>query len=557
MKAVIYARVSTEQQDTERQQIELTKLANKEGYTEIKFFEDKITGASDAKSRTGFEDMLAYIEANDINQIYCWELSRLGRSMWNVYQIIQEFRAKKINIHILKENLNTGISDANTDFQLNMLSSVAQYERDTIKKRTISGMQNSIRKGGSGTNPIKQFGYIKKDGKLIVDDDEAATIRDICNKYLNENWSAEQIANYLNNAGIETKMKKCGIINKSKPSKLLWKDATVIHLLHKKLLTGYRVFGKVEYQDEALRIIDNATYDAIQAKIILRNKNLANATKYENIFKGVLICGNCGSPMVMHKGRSKTMNHYKCYNKFKNNSEKGECNSAMIDIDLLVNKVYNVTKNFKVDSKDIVAKIAELENQIAHNITSINQIQADLDSINIKEDKLAGLYINGQIKLNIYENQLKTINEEIVINQNKKVKLDLSNIKLQEEITELSNKKIVDLSNPLIFKSNIKNLVESIEVHTLTQEDLNNYQNREGFTDTIKKFTSNVAAEVRRMNKTEEVVFKDLIDMWKTGINSKNKVYEVKIKMFDNKTTYNPIFNNKKLDEYLVTVEEL
>ena len=89
MNTIIYARVSTENQDNTRQVTELKDTASKEGFKIKKVFEDKITGATTAKSRTEFKMMLDYIHTNNINQIFCWELSRLGRSMVDIYNNIQ------------------------------------------------------------------------------------------------------------------------------------------------------------------------------------------------------------------------------------------------------------------------------------------------------------------------------------------------------------------------------------------------------------------------------------------------------------------------------------
>lgn len=556
MKAVIYARVSTEQQDTERQVKELQKVAESEGYTVAKFFEDKVSGATKAKNRKQFDLMLSYIEENNINQIYCWELSRLGRSMIDNYTIIQELRAKGINIFIYKSNINTNKNDKNSELQLNLLSSIAEYERKSITERTKSGTYNSIKKGGVGGGSIKQYGYKKENGKLVIDEDEKAVILDMVDKYFVNDWSVLQIANYLNNLGVKTRIKKLvesETINYNRPAKMLWTDGSVARLFHKKLLTGYRVYGEVVQQDENLRILSDETFEALQLKMAGKRKDNANAQKFENIFRGILRCGNCGSAMIIHKGTSGLMHHYKCHNKF---ALKGECSSAMIDIDLLNNKVYNVTKQFKVDSKDIAERINYIQSLINANDALKKQCESDLKSLKVKESKLVDLFSNDQISIEIYSAKRNDIIEETKLLNEKLIKLDLQNSKYQAEVSELLTNKEIDLENPILFKSNIKNLVESIEVITLNENDLANIPVRDNFRAIISSFTTNVKNDTRRMNESEKYLFTDLSKAMSTKINNKNKVYEVIIKMIDNKTTYNPIFNNeKKQSEYVITID--
>ncbi|MCW0484676.1 recombinase family protein [Gaoshiqia sediminis] len=528
MKAVIYARVSTEEQDTARQHAELLELAKKEGYTVESSFEDKITGASKAETRKGFEKMLKFITAENIKQVYCWELSRLGRSMINIYQVIREFRESNINICIKKENINTLSNDKNTQLQLNLLASIAEYERETIKERTISGTYNSIRNGGAGGGSIKQYGYKKVNGKLVIDTEEANVIKDICNKYLCEDWSVKQIADYLNVTGIKTRYKKlidAEIINYKVPSPLLWTEGSIARLLHKQLLTGNRKYGKVQLKDESLRILDDSTFEAIQLKMMEKRKTKANAQKYQNIFKNVLYCANCGSPMIMHKGKSSSLNnHYKCFQRF---VKKSDCTSSMINIDLLNNAVYDRVKEFIVESNSVNEKIKKLETQIEINNNSISQIRVKLDDLSKKEERLVDLYIAGKIALNIYENRLKQIQEDNVDNQKQIVKSESLNSKLSKEIIELRSKKNVDLKNPNIFKSNINSLVEKIELKTMDDFDISEYN----------RILNNYGDKIERVNKRE---------IW----------YHLNIKMFDNRTNYVKMFSNhtNNFDD-LITVD--
>jgi site-specific DNA recombinase len=520
MKAVIYARVSTDDQDTERQVYELMEFAKKEGYDDVRFFGENITGKKDAKTRKEFDAMLDYIKENNINQIYSWELSRLGRTVRDISANVHFFRTEGINLYIKKENINTRNNDANTQFQLNILASMAEFELETIKSRTISGTYNSIRKGGAGGGSIKQFGYKKVAGKLLVDNDEAAVILDICDRYLNGNWSVKQIADYLNDLGIHTRYKKLideGIITYKLASDLLWTDGSVARLLHKRLLTGYRKYGKVELQDEKLRIISNEIFEALQVKMELKRTSKANSQKYEHILRGTLRCEHCGSSLVMSKGKSGLQNHYQCYRRF--TLKDKSCKASMINIDLLNNLVYRKSKDFEVTSADVEKRINEFKSAIYKNTISTNQLNVELNAIEKQESNLVDLYIKELVKLPAYEAKLKSLNDRTTEIRNAISEFAALNISLNNQIKALESKKLVDLSNPEIFKANIKELIESITVGTLNDEDLIELNSK--LSDLYEK--------------TDNYIIRH---------KGREKIYRVVIRMFDHNTIYECITKN-------------
>lgn len=517
MKAVIYARVSTDDQDTERQVYELIEFGKKEGYDDVRFFAENITGKKDANYRKSFAEMMDYIEENNIKQIYSWELNRLGRTVRDISANVHFFRNQGINLYIKKENINTRNNDANTQFQLNILASMAEFELETIKARTLSGTYYSIRKGGTGGGAIKQYGYKKENGKLVIDVEEAAVIVDICDKYLHKDWSVKQIADYLNEIGIETRYRKLinsGEITYKVASDLVWTDGSVARLLHKRLLTGFRTYGKVELQDEALRIISNETFDSIQIKMDEKRKSKANSQKYEHILRGTLICGNCGSSMIMQKSKSGLQNHYQCFKRFTKKDKS--CNSAMINIDLLNNLVYKKVKDFKVASKDIEAKIKELNSKILKNNISIKQITKELQGISKAEENLVDLYIKELIKITIYQERLKDlqVRESEAIKKQKDI--EALNLSIQEQIKVFESKKIVDLTNPEVFKSNARELIESIEVKNLKAVDMAELKD---------EFSQHLG---------EEVDFSS----YKIEHKGRERIYLVNIRMYDNRTVY-------------------
>lgn len=152
MKTVIFARVSTNVQEYDRQIYELTTLAKSNGWSVEAVFAEKISGAKSNKERTELLNMVSYVEANHINKVLVTELSRLGRDTLQVLEVIQMLNEKGISLYIQNYNIETltkdGKVNAISQFLITILAEVARMERKTIRERVESGYRNYRANGG-------------------------------------------------------------------------------------------------------------------------------------------------------------------------------------------------------------------------------------------------------------------------------------------------------------------------------------------------------------------------------------------------------------------------
>lgn len=152
MKTVIFARVSTNVQEYDRQIYELTTLAKSNGWSVEAVFAEKISGAKSNKERTELLNMVSYVEANHINKVLVTELSRLGRDTLQVLEVIQMLNEKGISLYIQNYNIETltkdGKVNAMSQFRITILAEVARMERKTIRERVESGYRNYRANGG-------------------------------------------------------------------------------------------------------------------------------------------------------------------------------------------------------------------------------------------------------------------------------------------------------------------------------------------------------------------------------------------------------------------------
>ena len=97
-KAVIYARVSSigERQDTERQVHDLRSYATGAGLDVVRVFEEKASGAK--VDRPVLEECLEFLKGGGAQQLLVSELSRLGRSLRQVLEVVEDLTAAGVNI---------------------------------------------------------------------------------------------------------------------------------------------------------------------------------------------------------------------------------------------------------------------------------------------------------------------------------------------------------------------------------------------------------------------------------------------------------------------------
>lgn len=136
-----YARVSTADQNLDRQKDALTK------YGIDKLFCEKMSGTK--KNRPELDLMLGTIQEGDT--IVIESLSRLGRSVRNLSELIDVLNEKGVRLVSLKETIDTTSSTGRLLFTI--LSSLAQFERDVLVERTREGLNAARARGRCGGRP--------------------------------------------------------------------------------------------------------------------------------------------------------------------------------------------------------------------------------------------------------------------------------------------------------------------------------------------------------------------------------------------------------------------
>jgi DNA invertase Pin-like site-specific DNA recombinase len=137
VKNVGYVRVSSLDQNEERQ----IQLFKEKAISLDKLFLEKLSG-KDIK-RPVLQEMLQYLREGDT--LYVESFSRLTRSLKDLYDLLDFFEKKKINLISLKENFD--FTTSNGKFMLSIFGAVSQLERDLLKERQMEGIRLAKSKG--------------------------------------------------------------------------------------------------------------------------------------------------------------------------------------------------------------------------------------------------------------------------------------------------------------------------------------------------------------------------------------------------------------------------
>lgn len=163
MKTIAYLRVSTDKQSLDNQKLTIMDYAHKQGITIDDFVRIQVSSRKSIKKRK-IDELLEQLNAGDM--LIVSELSRLGRSLGQVIQIVDELIRKENKFIAVKENIAlNGKQDIQTKVMIAMFGLFAEIERDLISERTKQGLAAAKAKGKLLGRPKGSLGKSKLDGK--------------------------------------------------------------------------------------------------------------------------------------------------------------------------------------------------------------------------------------------------------------------------------------------------------------------------------------------------------------------------------------------------------
>jgi DNA invertase Pin-like site-specific DNA recombinase len=163
VKAIAYLRVSTATQDCNNQRLAILDYAHRNRITIDEFVSIQVSSRKNTMQR-GILELLKMLESEDI--LLVSELSRLGRSVGQIIQMVDHLIKNRIRFVAIKESIDlSGKQDIQTKVMITMFSLFAEIERDLISERTKEGIAAARAKGKTIGRPKGSLGKSKLDGK--------------------------------------------------------------------------------------------------------------------------------------------------------------------------------------------------------------------------------------------------------------------------------------------------------------------------------------------------------------------------------------------------------
>lgn len=477
MKCAIYIRVSTnkEEQKTsiQNQKDLFLSYVTERGWDIYDIYIDIESGTKD--NRTNFQKMMSDAKNRKFDVILAKELSRLARNSKLSHDIKFIAENNNINLITLDNAINTVDNPTAGNFMFGLYATIYEHESKQMSDRIKLALKSRAHRGvfkGS----IPPYGYLVKEGKLHIRDDETPkVVKRIFKEYI-EGKGFDAIARGLYNDDIPTP----SVIACKKYTNDKWHGSSI-----RCILTNPHYIGDLSQNrtttrsvtsnirnivDTSNQIIVKNTHEAIISKsdfnivqeLISLRKRIRPAAQV-HLFSNILFCADCGHKMHFKKNRS----GYICGNFNKHGAkacsshivrEKDLSNILIADFKLLINNL---------EDKVFIKNIKE------YNKRNIKPIEKNLNSLNIKinslvskKSKALNKFIEEHITKEDYDMVVNDCNFQIEKLQEDKF-LHENTIKNNTSIdifSNLTNFKIFLLNNNELSTGLLNTLVFKIEI---------------------------------------------------------------------------------------------
>lgn len=433
MRAAVYCRVSSELQretgsiesqvDYARQYCRLQKIAILEMY-----LDDGVSGTIKVSERPAGARMLADARARKFDTILVFKIDRLARRTSDLLNTLELLEESGVAIRSMTEPFDT--SSAAGKFMTSMLGGIAELERANIAERSRAGMERLAREGRwlGGRAP---FGYRVSEGRLAIDLEQGAVVKDIFAWYLS-GMRVRAIAARLNNLQIRHPM------DWTKTMSRPWYEATVSKLLHNPVYIGEwswrkrtdrkKVHGRTvctkTTPDKQITIsvptlVSREDFERVQ-QTMKENFTFAHRNaRYPYLLRMLITCGDCGRHYIgLGSGRPRWYKHYYRCSSHVGAVGRVPCAGKAVRADRLDNIIWEQCLGFINNPGIVLDELREAMSSQQHNQgdikSEVGQMESAL-SVKAKERaRVINLIRRGVITENEGDRELAQLQSEIL-----------------------------------------------------------------------------------------------------------------------------------------------
>ncbi|MBA7585627.1 hypothetical protein ES708_27613 [subsurface metagenome] len=247
-KLVGYCRVSTEIQKDEKtilvQEQNIREYAKKNNFELVKIFSDEaISGGSELENRPELSSLFNFVEDNKaIEAVIIYKLDRLARDLYIQEHLIRKFDLLQIKLISINEPDLSSNEPTRKAFR-QFLGIIAELEKSYITMRLSSGRIFKAQKGGFAGGSTA-LGYITKNKKLFIDEEQAKITRMIFKMKRHKRMGLREIARELNKLNIPTSS-----------GKGRWHARTVKYILENPIYKGIAHYKEIEVKNIDLALL--------------------------------------------------------------------------------------------------------------------------------------------------------------------------------------------------------------------------------------------------------------------------------------------------------------
>ncbi|MDD4063600.1 MAG: recombinase family protein [Bacilli bacterium] len=402
IKVAAYARVSTnsEEQNTSYEaQVNYYQnyIENKYEWAFVGVYADEGISGTNTKRRASFNRMIEDALDGKINLIITKSISRFARNTLDTIKFVRKLKDKGVEVFFEKENLWT--LDSKSELILTIMASIAQEESRSISQNVTWGKRVSFQNGKVSFAYSRFLGYEKRDGKIVIVEEEAKVVRLIYRMFLVEGQTPIAIRNYLTEQGIKSAANatwRAHVVlsiltnEKYKGDALLQKKYTE-NFLEQKMVKNTGQVPQYYVENSHPAIIDKDMWEMVQIEI-KRRREMVGGFSSANIFAGKIKCADCGGyygRKTWHSNSKYRRSIYRCNKKYEEGKDK--CKTPHLREEEIKEKflnAYNITIKDRERIKNDLKEVLKLITSTKGIDKEIKGIDAELITLTESINKL-------------------------------------------------------------------------------------------------------------------------------------------------------------------------
>ena len=163
MRAALYCRVSTVDQNPANQELELRKACDGQNWDIQAVYTDVISGAK--LKRSALDKLMEAVRDDEVDVICAWDVSRLGRSLQHLIVLLSDIHAKDVDLYLHQQGIDTTSPSGKAMFS--MMGVFAEFERSMIQERVKAGLERAKAEGKRLGRPPVLTSNVKDEARAL------------------------------------------------------------------------------------------------------------------------------------------------------------------------------------------------------------------------------------------------------------------------------------------------------------------------------------------------------------------------------------------------------